>query len=501
MVGFLSNIRNLFGGGPQENTNSNGFSSNAGPMSRPNQFAGPMSPQGQAVNQSAQGLNPWMQNRQVQAPSSLPAGYGDGSMLRVDNGSNYTPPWETAKKARDNQAQSFTGQLNTPWAQQSGSGNVPSDFRFDQDMAQTYGGDSGGNSQEAMYQGLIDELMGKINREYAYDGAGDKLVDEAFQGSLDALGTARTRTNDNYSTSRENIDSLTNSHVANIKGADRDAVNRIGDDLTSSYKANFGENASRLKADRAEEIALKTDMLKRLGIQDAGLGSAGEVQTAAIAENSADQAGAMQQANTYKSADLTRNVEQAQSMANAGVERQSDLRRQLDGILGGLDTQEAGVRNDISTAKLGAQQSDRANFQKEQGYYNDSLQALLSDQSNREESQRDFTYQQSLDQAKFDQQAASDAAKNGGVAGTNSAFDVVDSRIAAKGKNPTDYRTAFNEAMQSGVLDSGLGDKNSLIQQQMMKIMQKKGLDPNSTLVSDYAYGVLNYGTDKLSAG
>lgn len=389
------------------------------------------------------------------------------------------------------------GSLN-PW--KPTSFNVGSDFRFgDNDGFQNQ--QSQGDSQESMYQGLIDELMGKINREYSYDGAGDKLVDEAFQGSLDALGTARTRTNDNYSTSRENIDSLTNSHVANIKGADRDAVNRIGDDLTSSYNANFGENASRLKADRAEEIALKTDMLKRLGIQDAGLGSAGDVQTAAIAENSADQAGAMQQAETYKSADLTRNVEQAQSMANAGVERQSDLRRQLDGILGGLDTQEAGIRNDISTAKLGAQQSDRANFQKEQGYYNDSLQSLLSDQSNRDESQRDFTYQKSLDQAKFDQQAASDAAKNGGVAGTNSAFDVVDSRIAAKGKNPTDYRTAFNEAMQSGVLDSGLGDKNSLIQQQMLKIMKKKGLDPNSTLVSDYAYGVLNYGTDKLSAG
>lgn len=500
MAGFLSNIRNLFGG-DESNQGGNPFANGPqqGGMSSP--FSS--GPQSQAVNQSTQ-LNPWSQKPQGPIQQNIRPGFS--MMDGISQPGSAQPkgslnPWSSVGTQ---QPQSFTGQLNTPFAQQQqelGSGNVSSDFRFGVNDGYTGGQQSQGDSQAQMYQSLIDEIMGKINREYAYDGAGDALVDQAYQGSLDALGNARTRTNDNYGTSSANIDSLTNSHVANIKGADRDAVNRIGDDLTSSYNANFGENASRLKADRAEEIALKTDMLKRLGIQDAGLGSAGEVQTAAIAENSADQAGAMQQANTYKSADLTRNVEQAQSMANAGVERQSDLRRQLDGILGGLDTQEAGVRNDMATAKLGAQQADRANFQKEQGYYNDSLQSLLSDQSNREESQRDFTYQQSLDQAKFDQQAASDAAKNGGVAGTNSAFDVVDSRIAAKGKNPTDYRTAFNEAMQSGVLDSGLGDKNSLIQQQMMKIMRKKGLDPNSTLVSDYAYGVLNYGTDKLSAG
>lgn len=364
---------------------------------------------------------------------------------------------------------------------------TPEGFRFDQDMQS--------RSQEDMYQSLIDELMGKINRDYAYDGSGDAMVDQAFQGSLDALGNARQRTNDNYSTSRENLDSLTNSHVANIQGADRDAVNRIGSDLTSSYGNIYDSNAKGLEDDRAKEVALKTEMLQRLGIQDAGPGTVGEVQTQAIANNGAEKAGAMQQAEGYKAADLTRNVEQAQSMANAGVERQSDLRRQLDGILGGLDTQEAGIKNDMASAKLSARQADEANFGKQQGYYQDSLETLLNDRSNQAESQRDFDYKMALDVAKQQQ--------GGSNGGSNSMFDVVDGKIASQGLDPAPYRSAFNEAMQEGggPLASGVGDKNSHIQKRMIEIMRKKGMAANPATIGDYVFGVMNYGTDKLNAG
>lgn len=349
-------------------------------------------------------------------------------------------------------------------------------------------GGSQGASPDSIYAQLIADLRDKIDREYSYDGAGDALVDQAFQGSLDALGSARTRTNDNYASSRDNIDTLTSSHVANIKGADRDAIQRIGGDLTSKYAQNYDGRASELSADRQTDIDAKTAMLKNLGIQDAGVGTVGDVQTAAIADNSAEKAGAMRQAAGYQAADETRNVEQAQSMANAGVERQTDLRRQLDGILGNLDNQEAKIGNDKSIAKLDARNADRANFQKEQGYYNDTLGTLLNDQSDREKTR----YEAEL------------KAQSGKGSGSNSAFDVVAKQVAnATGNDAAPYIEAYNQALAAGggTLETGIGDKTSAMYKAMIKYMKdKKGLDADPDMVGRVLGGIQNYGTDKLNA-
>lgn len=411
------------------------------------------------------------------AAANRPSSFGAGSSSRF--------PGQGALKSGINDQ----SQLNKfAWQQPENSGV--------QRMEQSRFSGQGALADESqMYQSIIDELMGKINQEYAYDGAGDALVDQAFQGSLDALGNARTRTNDNFAASSGNIDTLTKSHVANITGADRNAVMANSDRLESGIGDIYGAAQKSYEGDREKEMALKTEMLSRLGIQDAGIGTVGEVQTEAIADNTAEQAGAMKQAAGYEAADLTRNTEQAQSMSAAGVERQTDLRRQLDGILGGLDTQEANIRNDMSSAKLNARQADQANFQKQQSYYQDSLEAFLNDQSNRAESERDFNYKASLDQAKLQGRGG------GEEGGGNNVFSAIDQSIASQGIDPAPYRAAYNQAMADGggPLSGDLGSETSHMYKRMREIMAANGQKADLNIIGNYVNGVQNFGTDKFN--
>lgn len=345
------------------------------------------------------------------------------------------------------------------------------------------------SAREKAYLEAIEAIRRKTEEQYAYDGANDALVDQAFQGSLDAINGARTKTNDNYGQSRTMLDNLTNSHVANIKGADRDAVNRIGDELTSGYNKIYDDRNAELSADRDREMATKVEMLQRLGIQDAGLGTAGAVQTAAIADNSGDKQGALQQAGAYKAADLTRNTELGQNQAAMGVDRQSDLRRQLDGILGGLDKSEADVRNQMSQAKLEGRNADRASWDDMQRYNNETLLKLQQQESDQANADSDRAFQREMA-----------GLKSGGSAkGSSSMFDVVGGQLQnSTGYDMQPYLAAYSQAMEAGggALGVAGGDKASYLVQQMRK--KNPQLDPQVAV--QYVQGLLNYGTDKLSA-
>lgn len=348
------------------------------------------------------------------------------------------------------------------------------------------------SDMERAYMEAIEAIRRKTETPYAYDGANDALVDQAFQGSLDAINNARNTTNSNYSQSKDMLGELTRSHVANIQGRDREAITSNGEQLQSGYNELYDNRDAELKADRTAELEAKTEMLKRLGIQDAGLGTSGNVQTEAITDNSGNRQEALQQAQSYQASDLTRNTELGQNQAAAGVERQSDLRRQLDSILGNIDNTQAGVMQDIASAKLQGRQADRASWDDQQKYNNETLIALEQARTDQANNDRDYAFKREM----ADRDAASSASSE--AAGTSSRMDLASDMIRRGGVDPTAYESAYTNALSRGnnFTRAGKGD----IQAQLLDEIRRNNptLDPNT--INRYLSAVYGYGADKMDA-
>jgi hypothetical protein len=328
----------------------------------------------------------------------------------------------------------------------------------------------------------IRDLMADLEA----NGAGaDNLamVDQAFAGSLSAIQKARDSAQNNYQESDKAVQGLTAGHVNEIKTKDRQAVESNAKELTGAYDQSFGNAKNSLVADQQREQSARAEMLSRLGIQEAGMGDAGKAQSDAITRLTEDNAARQGQAATYKAADLTRNTELASSQASAGIERQGDLKKQLNGINANLDQSQASVENSKAQARISAQNADKSDYLKQMQFYSDELRNIGQDKSKADQT----SYDRAIDQRDFN-------AKNSGSVG--GVFDVANQKLASIGNDPAPYRQAYAEVMQDNQFDSRSGqDKIGYFLQQMRR--KNPSLAPRVAL--DYITTIENFGTDKAN--
>jgi hypothetical protein len=326
------------------------------------------------------------------------------------------------------------------------------------------------------------EIEMAMDSPYADDPEIAAMIDEAYSGALANISKARGDAESNFQRSDANIAALSAGHVNTIKTDDLNAVKRIGGDLQSGYQQTFDTAKNEMQSNRSAELAERTAMLQRLGIQEAGLGDAGQGETAAIEDMSARQAGAMKQAQGYQAADEVRNTEQAQSQASAGVERRSALNSDLQKILGTLGNSEAEIQSSMSQDKLRAKQSGKSDYMDMQRFNLESLDQIDSQLQDRAESDRNYD----LELKKL---AQKNSTGSGGV------YDAVANDFRNRGIAPEEYESAYAQVASSATFNAAVDGDKSLW---MIRQMKKKNPKLSENDIARYVSGVTNYGTDKL---
>jgi hypothetical protein len=341
--------------------------------------------------------------------------------------------------------------------------------------------DDGMSDEEKELAASIAAIRNAINNrgDYREDPQVRALVDSAFGGALSAVGNARTRANENYNTSDDMLARLSAADVNAIQNEDLNAIRGSHTNLQAGYDKNLGAATTALQNDRNMEMQNRTEMLQRLGLQESGMGTAGETQTKAIADITADTAGAKNQASGYLSADEVRNTEAARAASQGGLNRRADLRRDLDNILGNLDDAEAQIGNSKSQALLAGLQADKESWNNAYKTDVDTLEMLLGQQ-------------------REDKKLNAELQKIGAKAsGSNGVLGVMQDRFRSQNIDPMQYLQAYSDVVGDNRFNSNSGhDKVASYVEEMMR--KNPGLNKAKAL--EWVMGIENYGTDKLSA-
>jgi hypothetical protein len=366
--------------------------------------------------------------------------------------------------SQDNSLAAIHGKFNTP-----NNGKLPGDYPR-----------AAPDPMDKLMQRRA-ELERMLDEDFTGDPEVDALIEQAYTSALSNVAGARTRANDNFKQSDANIDALSRGHVAAIEGEDRQAIQRIGGELQGKYQNTFDTAKGSLEADRNAELQERTAMLQRLGIQEAGLGEAGQDESQAISNLTQNQAGAMKQAQGYQAADEVRNVEQAQSQASAGVERRSALNKDLQGILGKLDESEVELQNSKASAQLQAKQAGKSDYNNRLKTISDSIDNIDDRIDSRTDSDRDY----SLEMQKLAQKGTG----SGGV------FNAVENNLRNRGIDPAQYTQTYADVASNETFNAAVdGDKKLW----MIRKMKAKNPKLDAREIQAYVLGVENYGTDKL---
>lgn len=338
--------------------------------------------------------------------------------------------------------------------------------------------DDGPSPEEEQIEATIRAIQERLQGTYADDGSYNAMIDEAYGGALSAIGNARSKAQGNYQESDRVLEQLTQGHVNAINGEDMDAIKQTGQTHQADTKAIFDSAIQGEQADRQKVIDQRAEAISRYGLQESGLGNAGEVQSSAIEDFNASSADAQNMARGFQSANETLNVARAQSQAGEGVERRSSLRRDLDNILGDLDNSQATVESQKAQARLSAQQADRAAFNESQARDTDTLEMYLN---------------QKREDAKL---RAEGQNKTKGSATAN---DLVKERFNSRGIDPQPLHQAYSEVMAENKYSSASGqDKGAHFVAEMSKKL--KGRNIRLEDIEDWVSFKQNYGTDKGNA-
>jgi hypothetical protein len=329
--------------------------------------------------------------------------------------------------------------------------------------------------EEQQIEDTIRAIQERLQGTYVDDGSYNAMIDEAYGGALSAIGNARTKAQGNYQESDRVLEQLTQGHVNAINGEDMDAIKRTGQTHQADTKAIYDSAISGEQADRQKVIDQRAEAISRYGLQESGMGTAGEVQSGAIEDFNASSADAQNSARVTQAANESMNVARAQSQAGEGVERRSSLRRDLDNILGDLDQSQATVESQKATARLSAKQADMAAFNESQARDTDTLEMYLRNK---------------LDEKKMRQESQQK------TKGSASSFDVAAQRFSSQGIDPAPYLDAYSSVVADNSYSSASGqDKIAAYVAGMMK--KNKNLSRAQAL--QWVSMIENYGTDKLT--
>ena len=304
--------------------------------------------------------------------------------------------------------------------------------------------------------------------DYDYEGA----VREAFAKSYAALDSAANTARGNKDKSAQAVQGLAQSG-SNLVKQDAGKLSQITNDATNAVNNIYTGQVGALQNDRSKELADRAAFLKANGIQEAGIGSAGSTQTEAINEALGANSREQSRMQGYGQADQALNNDRAQSMLNEGTLRQADLERQLNAILGNIDTQRAQVGGQEAQAIAGAKQSSYENalakFAAGQDAYNKQIDRGYKDQD-QQLKMMEFLAKYGPD-AQGNQQALSPTGNQ-----------AADSYVQQQGQDVGAYRNFMTQFMMQLQNDPNVRMNNVneyAVQSQMMKQAQDAGLDPN----------------------
>lgn len=203
-----------------------------------------------------------------------------------------------------------------------------------------------------------------------------KAVTDAFAKAYANIDNAAKTARDNKASSASAIAGLAQGGANIVKGEAKD-YQRITDNTANTNNTIYKGAVSGLQEDRSKELADRAMFLERLGIKEAGLGTAGSTQTNAINEALGAQTRNADRINAYGQADQALNTSRAQSILNEGTTRQAGLESQLQKILGSLEDKRADYSMQeaqaLSQAEQAAYQNQLAKFQAGLGAYQQQI--------------------------------------------------------------------------------------------------------------------------------
>jgi hypothetical protein len=341
--------------------------------------------------------------------------------------------------------------------------------------------------EDQMIADTIAAIQARLQQKYSYDGKFDKMVDQAFNPALGAIDKAEGRANSNYKQSDEFVDGLTDAHVAEINGHDRQQVRNVGAEAVNGVTQNYGEAIKATQDDRSLNEKEQLEAVSRYGLDPAVLKGMSNERTQAVDKLIGEKATNIDQAQSNTTADLQLNTARASAQESDGIERRGDLRRDLDQILGNLDNSRAGVQNSIAQAKLQGQQADMAAFDRSQQVDSETLASYMQNQREN---------RKLADERAFKEKELALKQKQ---AGTGSAGDVAASRLREMNIDPAPIEQAYYSAVSSNEYTSLSGkDKKAWIMNEMLKRINKA--DPETQMaVGRYVDIKEGYGTDKAN--
>jgi hypothetical protein len=270
-------------------------------------------------------------------------------------------------------------------------------------------------------------------------------LDAARASSLKAIAGAEDRTNANFNTSNQAIGNIYAKGKQDTL-ADNNVLKSNNADLVGGLNSMYAGATKGLQDDRHKEMADQVAMDQALGIQQAGLGTAGQTQTKAIANASQAQQASVDKALQYGGADLTENTARADGLISEGASRQAALRSQLAGVLGQLDSKKIDVDNTYQNNAMQARnQAYQDNLSKMSALYG------MYDKELTRSDNRYKTDQNSRTQAALITAEGKLAANGGSGGGGQTNIQDANNFVQSQGFNPADYNNAYSGA----ILDAG----------------------------------------------
>lgn len=300
-----------------------------------------------------------------------------------------------------------------------------------------------------------------------------KAVTDAFAKAYANIDNAAKTAKDNKTASASAIAGLAQGGANIVKGESKD-YQRITDNTANTNNTIYQGAVSGLQQDRSKELADRAQFLERLGIKEAGLGTAGSTQTSAINEALGSQTRNADRINAYGQADQALNTSRAQSILNEGTTRQAGLESQLQKILGSLEDKRTDYGMQEAQALSQAEQAAYANqmekFKAGLGAYQ---QQIDNDFKSRD---------QQMQEAEFMAKYGNGGGQDQGQILSQTGSQAADAYAESQGVDTGQYRSFMTNFARELANDPNVRTNQvnpELIRGRMLEEAMKLGLDPN----------------------
>jgi hypothetical protein len=321
---------------------------------------------------------------------------------------------------------------------------------------------------------LIKTLQQNLSSDPYNSGPYVQSIQNAYGQANQALDQLSGRIQGNAATSGQAINQIYQGGIAD-QNAEADGINQRADQMKNGLDSSYNGAIQTAQNDRSQALNERANLLKSLGIESAGLGDTGNVQTQAVDQLNKGKVGADEKAESYRNIDLDTNKNQVYGLRGDQDKAQANLRSQLLQALTGVDT---------SRAQLSQQQA-QAMAQAQQQSYQDWLgkNSAILGQLDKQQQYALAGQKNDIDAAKniFNSRVLSSMI-NKGSSGSMNPLDSADQYVSGQGGNSGVYRNAYTNAI-SNYQDPTGGSQPKPTDQAILNAMARTpGIDMNQAL-------------------